>query len=1050
MAILSNDNLHKGEQYKSLKLDELNHVEEPFLKQLEGLNWDEVIRLDMYNQEPADSYRNDYSQVILLPHLQKALKKINPFLTDNQVDDVVKKITTFHKGSLLEANRHVLELLLENTTVSRNELTGEISPTVRYIDFETPENNSFVAISQFKVKIPGTEHHIVPDITLFLNGLPIVVVECKSPRVKDPVNEAIEQLMRYSEQRNYPKEGNQELFYFNQFIITTCRQDARFGTITTHTEKYFYKWTDPYPFKLDDLDHGSTSPNYQQRLIAGMLSKRNLLDLIQSFTIFTSDETGRTIKIVGRYQQFRAVKESIKRLIDGKNRDERSGIIWHTQGSGKSLTMMFMVREMRLKPELLGWKIVFITDRDKLEKQLTETSQSIGFTVKVANKISKLKKLLTNDSPDLIMAMIHKFQEREYGDIFPELNTSHQILTMTDEAHRSQYSVLAANLDRAIPNASRIAYTGTPIDKTEKTYGDYIDKYTMKQSNSDKVTLEIVYEGRTHNAEVEETEKMDKKFEDVFSNYNLMERMQILGYGSRDAYLEAKDTIKSKAEDIIDHYTEFIFTNGFKAQVVASSRVAAFRYKAALETALVKKIEELQRNNPYSINIEVLQKLEVAPIFSGSHNDEAYLNPFTDKSYQDRAIKRFKMPFEREKEGINGNVGIIVVNSMLLTGFDAPIEQVLYLDKVIVAHSLLQAIARVNRVGPPAKEVGFVVDYVGIGHHLKRALEDYDEREQKNIIELLKKPDEEIKELKEAVTKLWNFLEQNNCTDLSDPDAFFDLFYDEDLRFEYILAFRELTKAFNSVLPQKEALEYFKDYRKLLEINMLASKHLRDERLSMRGIPPKLRSIADEFLKSKGIQQKVAPISIMDNDFQKQTQKRNRSKTKAAEVEHAIRHFIDLNIDEDPELFASFSKALENILKEFRGNWDMIYKELEKLRNKINSREKEATYGLDRKKQMPFFRIFKAELFENKELNEDEISKNVDLTQNIFNLVRTEIQLTGFWDSVPAQNKLKAELQKLLLSAQYIDLPNIRAKYRHIVSRIMELSKSNHFLITAD
>ena len=1053
--ILSNDNKYRGNLGSTLKLDEYSHVEKPFLEQLAGLGW-EVLELQM-QQQPDQSFRTSFSEVVLKTKLRQALVKINPFLTDVQVDELERKITTFQKNSLLENNQQVLNYLLENTTVSKNEQTGELSPTVRFIDFDNLENNSFTAISQFKVVVTGTDHHIIPDMVLFVNGLPLVIVEAKSSKVKEPIPEAIDQLMRYSEQRGDTGEGNKELFYYNQILVTTCRTEAKFGTITTQIEKHFYRWTDPYPKTLNDLAHGQSSPNDQQRLVAGMLDPRNLLDIIRVFTVFKT--------VVGRYQQFRAVKIATQRLIHGKNPIERGGIIWHTQGSGKSLTMMFMVREMKLRPELMSWKIIFVTDRTQLEEQLSETGQSIGFTIKSANFINpknpangqSLKELLSNDNSDLVMAMIHKFQEN--GDltgleIFPELNKGSNILLMTDEAHRSQYSLLAANLDRAMPNATSIGFTGTPTGKTEKKYKDYIDKYTMRQAIDDGVTLEIVYEGFTHNAEVEDQQGMDDKFADVFSDYQLTERLQILGFGSRDAYLDNMNTIKEKAQSMINHYVEHIFSGGFKAQIVANSRIAAVRYKAAIDEALKIKIAELMVDNPMLVNLEVLQTLETAVVISGSHNDEVEIKAYINSDYHKKSIKRFKLPYgktDEENTSINGNVGIVIVNNMLLTGFDAPIEQVMYLDRVIVAHNLLQTIARVNRVGSEGKDKGFVVDYVGVGHHLKRALDTYAEKELQEIIDCISDDDAELNELIKAHQDIWNFLKVYGLEDLSDSDAFFDVFYDEDIRFEYIKLYNTLTSCFNTVLPRKEALEFFNDWKAFTEINALANKHFRDGRFSMKGIPPKLRAIADEYLISKGIEQQVAPISIIADDFfSKVVANKKREKTKAAEVEHAIRHFIDLNIDEDPELFASFAKALEEILQNFRGNWKVIYEELEKLREKIRNREKEETYGLDRKKQMPFFRIFKAELFDNRDLSEDEIARNVNLTQHIFNLVTTEIKLTGFWDSTPAQLKLKAELQKMLLSPEFKDLPNIITKRNEIISRIMELAKTNHFKIIND
>jgi type I restriction enzyme R subunit len=525
---------------QELRLDERNHVEKPLLAQLHGLGWTVVDLTDNKPQLPADTGRESFTDVYLLPVLREQLKVINDWLEDDQVEEVVKQLTASFPGTgLLQNNRHLFNLLLENTSVSENRKTGEKSPTVRFVDFKHRDKNDFRAVCQFKVRILGTEHHIIPDIVLFLNGLPVVVIECKSPKVKEPIPEAIDQLLRYSEQRGHKGEGSGPLFYYNQFLIVTCRQEAKFGTITTHNEKQFYRWSDPYPRTLNDLEHGATSPNDQQRLVAGMLDRDNLLDIIRTFTLFSTDDKGQMIKIVGRYQQFRAVKLAVKRLLEGKNKQERGGIIWHTQGSGKSLTMMFMVREMYRHATLSKWKVVFVTDRTQLEEQLATTSQSIGYTVKVADSIASLKELLRSDSSDLVMAMIHKFREADLAESFPELNTSPNILVMTDEAHRSQYNMLGANLDRGIPNATRIGYTGTPIEKTERVFGDYIDKYTMRQSIEDGVTLEIVYEGRTHNAEVPDILGMDIAFADVFSDYNLQERLQILGYGSRDAYLEA-------------------------------------------------------------------------------------------------------------------------------------------------------------------------------------------------------------------------------------------------------------------------------------------------------------------------------------------------------------------------------------------------------------------------------------------------------------------------------------------------------------------------------
>jgi type I restriction enzyme R subunit len=381
---------------------------------------------------------------------------------------------------------------------------------------------------------------------------------------------------------------------------------------------------------------------------------------------------------------------------------------------------------------------------------------------------------------------------------------------------------------------------------------------------------------------------------------------------------------------------------------------------------------------------------------------------------------------------------------MLLTGFDAPIEQVMYLDKVIQAHSLLQAIARVNRVSGADKEKGFVVDYVGVGHHLKKALDNYDEREQKEVKDTLSFPEKEIRQLETDHRAIRSMLAENGLTDLTDVDAFFDLFYDEDIRFEFILAFKQFTRSLNLVFPAKEALAFMSDYQVLTNINIQAERHFHDSRLSMKGIPAKLRAITDAYLISQGIDLKIQPISILDDNFEREVSKRDRTKTKAAVVEHAIRHHIDIELDDDPDLQASFAAALAQILEQFKDNWQTIYAELEKLRQHLKNAENEPTYGLHKKKQMPFFRMFKSECFGDIELDENQIAQNVALTQQVFIVIEQELQLTGFWESIPASNKLQSEIKKILLSSDFIKLPKIVQNYKHIISRVMELAKKNN------
>ena len=255
--------------------------------------------------------------------------------------------------------------------------------------------------------------------------------------------------------------------------------------------------------------------------------------------------------------------------------------------------------------------------------------------------------------------------------------------------------------------------------------------------------------------------------------------------------------------------------------------------------------------------------------------------------------------------------------------------------------------------------------------------------------------------------------------------------------------FRTFTNCLNVVFPAKEALDFMGNYQALMEINVLAEKHFRDERLSMKGIPPKLRKITDAFLESRGIDVKIEPISILDEDFQKDVKSRGRTKTKAADIEHAIRHHLDVELEDDPDLQASFADALKKILEEFQNNWNKIYEELEKLRRRIVDAGKEPTYGLHRKKQMPIFRMLKKEIFGDAELDEDGISSLVSLTQQLFNEVERELKLTGFWESIPARNKLKADIQKTLLQLEFSKLPGLVQNRARVTSRVMEIAEKN-------
>jgi type I restriction enzyme, R subunit len=1028
-----------------LRLSELSQVEEPFLRQLEGLGW-RVLRGDKY--DPASTERESFHEVIIESELRAALMQINPWLEDDQVDELVRRIQAPQSTQLLKANEEILGLLLEGQSVAENRQTREGHPNARYMDFNYTANNRFLAVSQFKVKIPGTEKHILPDVVLFVNGLPLVVVECKSPVVADPLGEAIEQLKRYANQRGMA-EGNEKLFWFNQFRVATFRQQCRYASLTGGFDDYI-EWKDPYPFKLSEIDtEGGEVVNSQQMLIQGMLHRETLLDIIHSYTVFGADSEGNTIKIIPRYQQYRTSRKIIDRLKTRNDPKERGGIVWHTQGSGKSLTMMFVARAVYHDSSLSKFKVVFITDRRDLQRQLGGTAGSVGYSLRPAASVSDLRRLLRTKTPDLILGMIHKFQDDQWSQTFPELNDSSDILVMIDEAHRSQYKLLGANLQVALPNAARIAFSGTPIEKTEREFGDYIDKYTMRQSLEDGVTVQIVYEGRAHKGEITDREAMNKRFEDVFAQFGKEERQLILGRYTLKAYLEDTETIRDKAADMFEHYVSHVFPNRFKAQVVAYTRLAAIRYKEALELARERRINEMIAHKAKREEIEQLQKMRVEVIISGSNNDEAVYKPHTDDDKHNKAIESFKLPFDKVNDrGVKGDVGILVVCDMLITGFDAPIEQVMYLDNIVRDHNLLQAIARVNRVSDK-KEHGFVVDYVGIAHHLRRALAAYDEKDVDEILDVFHNHTADLDMLKYQHSLLTEFFSKYGVGDTNDIDACVDVLADEEIRDDFIALTRAFNRAMDRVLPNPAALKFAADLKLMAFIRESARNRFRDNKLSIKDASRKIRGIVDEYLVSKGVDPKIPPLEIFSPEFAARIKTRKSARANAEEITHAIRQHITENYETDPEFYDRLGEKLERVLAEYRDNWERLLKELEDVLESLKQgRENENNYGFDIKNELPFLALLKRELYSKtkmEELPEAERESLISTTADIIEMLRRETQQqVDFWENYSAQKRVRAYILNQLLSAFRGNKEFVKNR-NQVVEKILELANYTHW-----
>ena len=673
---------------------ELEDVEKPFVAQLQGLNWQHTEgSLD----DPAITGRSSFSEVIQRAALTERLRAINlrdgqPWLDDQRIAEAFAAITRVGAGKLIEANQSVTELLLKGITVDGLPgWEGGRGQTIQYIDWDTPANNHFSVINQYRVDCPpgynSGKKFIVPDLVLLVNGIPLVVVECKSPSIPEPLAEAVDQLRRYSNQRKAAfeveeNEGNEPLFASVQLLIASSYDEARVGCIGAGFA-HFSQWKTVVGPDGSGSEQavaeqlGKAKLSEQERLVAGMLAPAHLLDLIRHFMLFMQ-VGGQTIKTVCRYQQYRAVNRTVTRMKHGQTRlehgesDQRGGIVWHTQGSGKSLTMVFLVRKMRTDSQLRRFKIIVVTDRKDLQSQLAATATLSGELPEVASNIEGVKALARRQGPGLVFATIQKYRNPEQDEDgaaarpaqdaalvkaaekrapyqgskpFEVLNHDESILVLIDEAHRTQAGDLHANLLAGLPNCVRIGFTGTPIimgdkKRTHEIFGAFIDKYTIKEAEADGATVPVLYEGRTAQGAVKDGASLDELFEDLFREHS-QDELELIKkkYATKGHIFDAPALITDKARDILRHYVTNILPNGYKAQVVAYSRIAAIRYFHALQAARDELLAEAdalpavdkdlddaalcQRPPKLQARVQAwryrntLRSLEFAPIISG-------------------------------------------------------------------------------------------------------------------------------------------------------------------------------------------------------------------------------------------------------------------------------------------------------------------------------------------------------------------------------------------------------------------------------------------------
>ena len=926
--------------------------------------------------EDLERERGSLKEAALTGRLAAALKRLNPWLSDTNVARAVKAVTQVPAAGLAEANQALHTSLTYGIALEQDRGDGRKSHTVRFLDFDDPGRNEWIVTRQYKVL--GSKKHVVPDVVAFVNGLPLAVVECKSPTIGDAWKaEAVKQLRRYQEaDTRWKDQGAPRLFEAAQILIGACGERAVYGTVGT-PERFFLEWKEPYPLSVKRLGRKlGRAPTPQDVLLYGLLEPRNLLDVVRNFVVFEV-EGGRTARKLARYKQFVAVNEAMRRIRTARKPGARGGIVWHTQGSGKSLTMLWLALKLRRDESQRQPAIVIVTDRTKLDRQIAGVFTACGFpNPERAASVRSLRRILEHPIGRTVITTIQKFQElagaggiggtggsggavgagrateraaahpapptaaasgrsarqspadqttarppppvaatasgrsarqspAERTTAHPTLSEAANVFVLVDEAHRTQYRSLAANMRRALPNACFLGFTGTPIDKqdrsTLRTFGPYIDTYTIEQAVRDGATVPIFYESRLLELRII-GQTIDRVFDRVFADRTDEERAAIRQrYATEQAIAGAPRRIEAICLDLIDHFTRFIAPNRFKAQVVAASRHDAVTFKETLD----------RLNAPES---------EV--IMSAGHNDEERLARWhRGREQQDWLIGRFK---DRDDP-----LSILVVCDMLLTGFDAPVEQVMYLDAPLREHGLLQAIARVNRPCGAEKTYGLVVDYRGVSTRLQEALAVFSTTDVRgaltpNVDELPRLESRHAAAMRffplpaGARSAIDRSAADRPAADTNDLDACVRVLEPEDVRAGFDLAFRRFSRSMDMLLPDPRALAYRGDLQWLGKIRGAARARYRDERLDLSGCGEKVRTLIAGAVAADGIEILVREVRLFSPEFEEKIDALGTDDAKASEMEHAIRHEINVRVEENPAFYQSLREKLEAIIEERR------------------------------------------------------------------------------------------------------------------------------------
>ncbi len=985
-----------------LNEDSLSEI--PAVEQLKRMGY-EYVHGDRFDpQINDDCERSSRREVVLVGRLRSKLKELNAEATDETIEKAIRAVTNIQGTGLIDENRKFHHDLVSNISIEQDGAGGRRGQTVKFVDFEDAERNEFLAVNQFWVKGPKPPDRR-PDIVIFVNGIPVALIECKSPVAKEKgVKDALHDLLFYQE--NIPS-----LFRTNQILIGTSLFKARYGVVGAGGND-FHEWKAKPNEKLPAiLDHPTVremidlhlmeeedlpkeSHTAQDVVIASLLNKKNLLDIIRNFTVFEV-ESGKIEKKVCRYQQFTSVQKIVARVL---HEPEKKGIIWHWQGSGKSLTMLFAALKLKREEEKLkNPSIVIVTDRKDLDGQIEKTFLNCGFPNPIRVDSSReLYERLSGQTGQTIMTTVQKFRAE------PEaaLTTSSNIIVLTDEAHRTQYGNLAYNLRKALPNAAFLAFTGTPLNKNDRnTYRlysppgeNYLDRYSTLQAEQDGATVPIKYVSRLPDLQIVGS-SLDAMLRHLFPDKSDEELKGLKKqYGTMEIIQSAPKRIERIALDILEHYSQFIRPNGFKAMIVTESKEMADAYKQALDRFF---------------NPELSKVVMTIDDSKGSKDNPEWKEKYRLTEEQERAIKeRFIKP--------DDPLCFLIVCDKLLTGFDAKVLQAMYLDKRLKEHTLLQAVARTNRTFP-GKYYGLIVDYVGLGRELAQAVEMFSAEDLQGIFHVddLERELEALKENHKTAMSIF----QGVVNDHQPPKVLLqkclEILQDAKVRAAFDMAYLAMAKNLDFLLPDLRVGPYLKDFKFLGALREGAKNLFRDERMKTENVSQKVIALIHAHIAAEGMEQLLEPLTISAPNFSEQMNEKGSDKSKAAHVEYALKDLITAKAAENPAFYASLQRQLEELIEaQKKERWDDAKALQERMRlakAAVLVEEQAKSIGLKDQKEFSFYGT--VEKFKS-DLSVKDQPDQVDLTKEIIRII--EDRAVAEWEErEDVQKEMRREMKRL-------------------------------------